>query len=226
MKTVFISRDIHQSSKFNLLKKRGVGLIAESMLSFESLDFDHEISSDWLLFYSANGVKFFAQQVPRLSSAIQLAAVGIKTGDVVKKYFGKVDFTGEGEAETYIDFFRNVIYEGKQLSVVRAQYSANSFLKLLGESGKVREIIPYTNRRKEVIPQIRADIYIFTSALNADAFFSVNPVNPAARYLAIGLPTAEALYLAGVQNVIISKSPDEESLWETCAAILEADSII
>ena len=219
MVKVFISRELEGNSKFKLLEKEGVKLIDQSLLSFESLDFEFPVKTDWLIFYSRRGVQYFAEKFPEISPKIKLAAVGRKTGEMLKKYFGRVDFQGEGEVESYSDFFKKVI-ENENLTVVRAAHSASGLVEKLNVGNRISEIIAYHNSPAKNISQINADIYIFTSSMNVEAFFTVNAVQSAAYYIAIGQPTAEKLRTFGVENVIISESTEEESLFETCKMIL------
>ncbi len=219
MVKIFISRNLEDNSKFKSLEKYGVKLIDQTLLSFEKLNFKFPSKTDWLLFYSRTGVKYFSEKYPEIPPKIKLAAVGKKTGEMLVKNFGRIDFQGDGEVESYINFFKNVI-ENENLTVVRATNSANSLVEKLNGAKRISEIIAYRNYPAKNINPINADIYIFTSSMNVEAFFTVNEVQKEAYYIAIGQPTAEKLRLFNVVNVILSESPEEESLFETCKVVL------
>ncbi|XTZ11879.1 MAG: uroporphyrinogen-III C-methyltransferase, partial [cyanobacterium endosymbiont of Rhopalodia inflata] len=105
--TVLVTRAAEQSSQFSLmLQQQGARVIEMPALeiipplSWKGLD--HAIeklsSFDWLIFTSANGIKFFFQRLETLGkdvrdlAGIKLAVVGRKTAYVLKRYGLKADF--------------------------------------------------------------------------------------------------------------------------------------
>lgn len=218
---IFISRKLEEESLFLRLKHSGIDLIDQSMIRFESVDFDFDTGTDWLFFYSANGVKSFCEKIKDLPPGIKSAAIGEKTGFWVKQYFGKADFCGSGSGEDSCQDFKSVLDKGQKVTVVRAAHSDNVLFRYLRDNEvDVREIIVYKNIPIDPVPVIDAQIYIFTSSMNARIFMSGNIVPDGAVVVSIGAPTTRVLEELGLQNVVTAISPGEEELYRICADIL------
>jgi len=87
------------------------------------------------------------------------------------------------------------------------------------DKSQIRELICYRS-----VPNARevgaADIIIFTSPSNADAFFSKNKTFHFQKIIAFGHSTEESLKNHGVQEILIPKSLTTESLVDTIKTAL------
>jgi len=64
MKTIFISRKLSKDSFFKTkLEEAGFTIHGKSLLKFSAIPFQKTPKSDWIFFYSKNGVKFFFQRL-------------------------------------------------------------------------------------------------------------------------------------------------------------------
>lgn len=218
---VFISRKLEKDSLFQRLRLAGIDLMDLSMLHFESIDFDFNLDTDWLFFYSANGVKSFYEKLSNIPNKIKLAAVGEKTAAVVQHYFGKIDFVGSGSGENSYQDFKAVLTAGDKITVVRAINSENVlFNNLLSDGIVANEIVCYKNTPIPIVPKIEADIYIFTSSLNARTFLAVNTIPPTAKIVSIGIPTTNVLTELGFKNITTASHSSEEELYKICVELL------
>jgi uroporphyrinogen-III synthase len=81
----------------------------------------------------------------------------------------------------------------------------------------VQELPVYDNRPAKQTAVSRAAVLVFTSPMNAQAYFSTHSLLPGQQIVAIGRSTQGALYALGIQQVVLAASPDEAAL---AAAVL------
>jgi uroporphyrinogen-III synthase len=72
----------------------------------------------------------------------------------------------------------------------------------------------YDNQPVADPPRSDADILVFTSPMNAQAYFSKNNLGKKQRVVAIGATTAGALRVLGIGEIEIAKEPTEQGLAE------------
>ncbi|XHU95615.1 MAG: uroporphyrinogen-III C-methyltransferase [cyanobacterium endosymbiont of Rhopalodia gibba] len=187
--TVLVTRAAEQSSQFSLmLQQQGARVIEMPALeiipplSWKGLDHDIEklSSFDWLIFTSANGIKFFFQRLETLGkdvralAGIKLAVVGRKTAYVLKKYGLKPDFIPpDFVADSLVENFPESL-ENKNILFPRVETGGRDFLvkKLKQQGAQVSEIATYQSRCPdkinhkawEVLRQGKVNIITFSSS--------------------------------------------------------------
>jgi uroporphyrinogen-III synthase len=219
---VFISRDwVHGGIFRKILTEKGIELCAESLIDFSPLDFRLPEVFDWIFFYSKKGVEYFFDANPKLSTDVKIAALGTGTASAVLNYSGKEpDFTGDGNPETTADAFKKIAL-AKKVLFIRALESKKSVQNLLANDISVSELIVYKNVPKKDISESNADILLFTSSLNAEAYLKKYPLKQYQQLAAIGKPTAETLATMGYTQVYCAESPDENALANLILKIFE-----
>ncbi|MBK7427135.1 MAG: uroporphyrinogen-III synthase [Saprospiraceae bacterium] len=203
-KFLFISRPLGLDSVFHQLKTKGWKICDKSLLKIEYRRIDIIPASDWIFFYSPNGVRAFAQNIERLNfhlNSIKIAAYGPGTAVVVKSFNWNVDFIGTGEAETTLQDF-NIIASGSSVLFPMALHSKHALLASGNNTFSPIDLVVYENSLNptEILP---CNVYIFTSSLNVKSFFVFNDIQESAQVIAIGRPTADTLaeYYQGKINV-------------------------
>lgn len=193
-KTLFISRQLDTSSHFQHLKIKGWSIIDQSLLKIEYLEIESIPSSDWIFFYSSNAVKAFAENVAGLKFSMdskKIAAYGPGTADVVRSFGWPVDFMGTGELEGTLKQF-NLRAAGSNVLFPRALNSRKAMVSEGIHTFHPIDLVVYKNSlNPAAIPE--CGIYIFTSSMNVESFFSTNKIPPGAEVIAIGPPTAKTI---------------------------------
>lgn len=187
--TVLVTRAAEQSSQFSLmLQQQGARVIEMPALeiipplSWKALDHAIEkISSfDWLIFTSANGIKFFFQRLETLGkdvrdlAGIKLAVVGRKTAYVLKRYGLKADFIPpDFVANSLVENFPESL-DNKNILFPRVETGGRDFLvkKLKQQGAQVSEIATYqskcpdkiNDKAWEVLQQGKVNIITFSSS--------------------------------------------------------------
>ncbi|MEO1263052.1 MAG: uroporphyrinogen-III synthase [Bacteroidota bacterium] len=214
-KRIFISREQNANSVFyQTLATSGFDVHGESLIEFTAVPFTGIPASDWIFFYSKNGVRFFFEQLSTpLSSSIRLATIGPATADFLEENFGHPHFVGDGNAKTTSQQFLKKA-SGQKILFPRATKSRRSVQKWLIGKAELIDLIVYDNVPKKEIDLPDFECLVFTSPLNAQAYFSKKTYREGQTVVAIGSTTATALLELGIGKILQAESPSEESLAE------------
>jgi uroporphyrinogen-III synthase len=221
--TAFITRELSDTSEF---KKRlaAAGWSAEgrSLVELSPLPFGEVPAADWIFFSSGNAVRYFfgrsksggdSRSSPEFTG-VRWAALGEATAHVLREYVGQVDFTGTGEPEGAAQAFRRLPGEGSRILFPAARHSRQSVMSFLAGDFQCTHFEVYDNRPVADPPHSRADVLVFTSPMNAQAYFAKHPLGEKQRVVAIGATTAGALLELGVSEVETAPAPNERGLAE------------
>jgi len=215
-KSIFISRELQPDSIFlRRLTAEGFRIYGESLVSFQAISFELEERPNWLFFYSRHAVRFFFNQLedPKWLEGIKLAAIGPGTAEQLKHFYPSVDFIGTGEPEAVAAAFGEIA-EGELVLFPRARHSRRSIQLLLGERIQAIDIIVYDNLQRRDLDLPICQILVFTSPMNAGAYFQIYPLREGQEVFAIGGVTARRLRELGVKELKVAAEPSEEGLVE------------
>ncbi len=215
-KRIFISRRQTPDSVFyKTLTEAGFSVYGASLIDITPVPFSYVPAVDWIFFYSKNGVRCFFEQVQSGQvSKNKFAVIGPGTADFLEEYFAHPDFVGDGHAETTARAFLPLA-RGKKILFPRAENSRRSVQQWLEEEAELIDLIVYDNVPKKEFDLPDFDLLVFTSPLNAEAYFSVKKTDRRQTVLAIGSTTASALFQLGIKNVITADNPSEQALAQT-----------
>lgn len=222
-KTVFISRELTEHNYFHrALSKHGIAIEARSLI--KTVATLHKVDSyifkyiDWIFFSSKNGIEYFFQLNPILPKNIKYGVVGRGSEDALRK-LGKVpDFVGESsDTEDVAEEFAAVA-NGTNVLFPLAKDSLRSIEKGLSSDTKVSELVIYETILIDNVDKSAADVLVFTSPSNVEAYFTDNLLNPGQQIVAIGNSTGRKLEEINV-SYTIPASPDEMGLAEAVFGI-------
>lgn len=213
-KSVFISRELDKDSPFHsFVQTQGLDLFAQSLLVFTPVQFHHIPATDWLFFYSPNGVRFFFRQLIALQKKVTtpIATIGLGTLNALKEFGKSADFAGNGHPKQVAEAFASLA-QGQRVLFIRALQSRKSIQTLIADQIEVQDLVVYANTIQQDIKLAPADYLVFTSPMNVQAYAKINDLTLAKAVIAIGETTAKAINQAGVQKVFIAKQPNENAL--------------
>ncbi|TCC96724.1 hydroxymethylbilane synthase [Pedobacter psychroterrae] len=220
---VFISREIGEHSYFRkALEKHKIEIEGRSLIRtfpiVNKLDPFYLKNIDWIFFSSRNAVDYFFKLEPVLSKKIRFGVVGRGSEDALRKHGHLAGFVGEsGDIEEIAGEFAKLV-AGQRVMFPRAQDSLLSIQKSLGEDTKVIDLPIYETVVEDDIDQTHADVLIFTSPSNVDAYFADNLLDPGQQVIAIGNSTGKKFEEMGVKYSL-PYSPDEIGLSEAVFGI-------
>jgi hydroxymethylbilane synthase len=220
---VFISREIGERSYFRkALEKNNIEIEGRSLIRtfpiVNVLDPFYLKHIDWIFFSSRNGVEYFFNLKPVLPKNVKFGVVGRGSEDALRKFGELADFVGEtgdiaGVAEEFAP-----LAAGQTVLFPRAQDSLLTIQKSLLADTKIIDLPIYETVIEENIDQTYADVLIFTSPSNVDAYFADNLLDPGQQVIAIGNSTGKKFDDMGVQYTM-PFSPDEIGLAEAVFGI-------
>lgn len=211
---VLITRDIEPDHYLiNKLASQNIQLDGVSFVAFEAVHFQEIPQTDWIFFYSKNGVKYFFTQPNdnELLKNVKLAAIGKATADALLLMGRTADFVGEGQPDQVAKEFLQL---AKRQSVLfpRAVNSNNSIRKQIEEACNCYDLIVYKNNIKPQLITKQYEIIVFTSPLNVEGFLSSNQIKQESKLISIGPSTTEKLKEFNFTKVIESPTPEMASL--------------
>jgi uroporphyrinogen-III synthase len=193
------------------LTAAGYRVTGRSLIEFEAVPFRIVPPADWIFFYSRRAVTFFFDQLPGPLEEVRLAALGAGTAETLRSYGYRPDFTGAGKPEAAArDFLPHAT--GQRVLFPRARHSVQSVQRALGDAVVGIDLVVYDNRPSSEVPSRDFDVLVFTSPMNARAFFQQRERRPGQRVIAIGRTTAAALHQLLIKEIEIAPEPSEEGM--------------
>lgn len=224
-KHIFISRALTDSSPFHNLVNEDHILIADSLIKFNPILPEVIPQTDWIFFYSKKAFQFFVRalndesQVHYLDKKI--GALGSATASFIESCLGrKIEFTGPDDPDKLLKAFSEILGD-ESLLIPRAANSRQRLEESFTEN-LVFSLPVYENEVDTRTFPIPFDIAIFTSPLNAQAFFQANTSIPK-HIIAIG-KTTESEIRTLLQDadieILIPASPSELALYNLCRKVM------
>jgi hydroxymethylbilane synthase len=220
---VFISREVGENSYFRkALEKQNIEIDGRSLIRtfpiVNVLDDFFLKNADWIFFSSRNGVEYFFKLNPVLPKKVKFGVVGRGSEDSLRKFGHLADFVGEGgEIEEVAQDFAATA-DGQTVVFPRAQDSLLTMQKFLTPETKVIDLPIYETVMEENVDGSSAEVLIFTSPSNVDAYFVENLLEPEQKVIAIGNSTGKKFDEMGVKYAL-PYSPDEIGLAEAVFGI-------
>lgn len=215
---VFISREVGEHSYFRLaLAKHDIEIEGRSLIRtfpiVNKLDAFVLKHIDWIFFSSRNGVEYFFKLKPQLSKKTRFGVVGRGSEETLRKFGHVADFVGESGDTVEIGRDFALLASGQTILFPRAQDSLQSIQKQLDASSKIVDLPIYETVVEENTAGSSADVLVFTSPSNVDAYFAGNLLEPGQQVIAIGASTGKKLEEMEV-TYVLPYSPDEIGLAE------------
>ncbi|WP_256011313.1 hydroxymethylbilane synthase [Desertivirga xinjiangensis] len=224
-KSVFITRDIPESSYLSkALKKHKIEIEGRSLIRtfpiINKLDSFILRHVDWIFFSSKNAIEYFFKLEPEIGKKTRLGVIGRASEEMLRR-FGRVpDFNGEEEGIDTADIATEFaeIARGRTVLFPGAKESLRTVQKALSEDTKLIDLPVYETVIEEHVEQSFADVLIFTSPSNVEAYFAENLLEPGQKVICIGRSTGKMFDDMGVKYTL-PYSPDEIGLAEAVFAL-------
>lgn len=222
-KKVFISRELSEQSYFRKsLAKNNIEVEARSLIitvptihKLDSYIFRHV---DWIFFSSKNGIEYFFALNPVLPKDVQFGVVGRGSEEALKQLGKTVSFVGESNDTHEIAEEFAVLANGTSVLFPSAKESLRTIQQALSTETNVIDLSVYETILEDELSQSFADVLVFTSPSNVDAYFAENLLEPGQIVVAIGKSTGKKFEEMNV-TYILPASPDEIGLAEVVFGI-------
>lgn len=215
---VFITRDLSEHSYFRkALEKHGIQIEARSLIRTVPIitKLDPYILKDinWIFFSSKNAVEYFFVLKPQLPDGIKFGVMGNGSEEILRRNGHFATYVGESgdTAEVAADFAERA--NGSKVLFPCAEGSLRSIQQGLSAETKIINLPIYETVLEENIEGTAADVLVFTSPSNVEAYFADNLLEPSQKVIAIGKSTGKKFEEMGTKYTL-PFSPDEVGLAE------------
>lgn len=228
MKRVFISREQHPESFFKKhLEEKGFAVFAQSLVAFSACPVTEIPEAEWVFFYSKRGIQFFFEAIQKLeikrSQSVKYACIGEGTAKALSRHKIKPDFVGTGQPDSTAAAFLK-IGRGKKVLFPQALNSRQSIQYLLADAVESIPLVVYENKPLSTFEIPECDFLVFTSPMNAEAYYGRYALKPEQKVIAIGQTTGECLRNLEVKEVFVADEPSEKGLVDLLIKTVTASS--
>ncbi|MET3981392.1 hydroxymethylbilane synthase [Mucilaginibacter sp. UYP25] len=220
---VFISRDISATSYFRkALEKHKIEIEARSLIRTVPVitKFDSYImrNIDWVFFTSKNAVEYFFKLSPQFPKKIKFGVMGAGSEDMLRRNGHFADFVGESNDTVDVAADFAALANGTTILFPGADSPMRSIQQGLSAETKIIDLPVYETVLEEGVEPTGADVVVFTSPSNVEAYFADNLLEPQQKVIAIGKSTGKKFDEMGVKYTL-PFSPDEVGLAEAVFGI-------
>lgn len=209
---VFITRDLRSDNYLqNVLPGLGFKLEGRALIETIAVPFQNVPDCDWIFFSSKQAVKFFFRQKPNLNGQ-KFACVGKATSEELRKFGQRADFIGSStDTKMTGKQFAAKVGSGKVL-FPQAKGSMRSIQQQFVKAEQVIDLVVYETIKKNDGPAPEADMIVFTSPSNVEAWFERFRVESNHKVIAMGDATANALRQFGVLKLTKPDTFDDSGI--------------
>ncbi|EHQ25277.1 hydroxymethylbilane synthase [Mucilaginibacter paludis] len=223
-KSVFISRELSEQSYFRrAIEKLGMEVEARSLIRtvpvITKLDPYILRNADWIFFSSKNAVEYFFELKPAFPKKVKFGVMGSGSEDTLRRCGHFADYTGEGIDTADVAQAFAKLAEGSTVLFPGAEASMRSIQQGLSADTKIIDLPVYETVLLDEVEPTNADILVFTSPSNVDAYFVDNLLQPNQKIIAIGKSTGKKFDEMGIQYKL-PFSPDEIGLAEAVFGVV------
>lgn len=219
-KSIFITRDLdEQSYLYRFLTKHNIQIDARSLIkiypTINTLDSFILKKADWIFFNSKNAIDHFFKLEPYILKKTKIAVLGRGSEDTLRKYNRIADFSGDNlgiDTQSIAKEFAKIA-DGQTVFIPRAKGSLMSIQKELTADTELIDLPIYETVLEDNVDKTNAEVLIFTSPSNVEAYFKNNLIDPDQKIICIGYSTGQAIEAMGL-SYELPFTPDEIGLSE------------
>jgi hydroxymethylbilane synthase len=216
--SVFISRELAEQSYFaRAMQALNITVDARSFIRtvpiITVLDSFILRNADWVFFNSRNAVAYFFALNPQLPKKTKFAVMGSGSEEALRQQGFVASFVGDDIDTAHVAAHFAPLANGSTVVFPCAQNSMRSIQQGLTADTKIIDLPVYETVPADDLLATQAQVLVFTSPSNAEAYYTANLPEPGQQVIAIGKSTGKKLAEFGVPY-ILPYSPDEVGLAE------------
>lgn len=206
---ILITRNLQsQHLLSSSLTAQGFEVHGISLITFNTIAMKTMPQTDWVFFSSKHAVENFFKQKPALSNQ-KYGAIGKSTADAIRKFGKRAEFIGQStDTKTIGKQFAARVGSATVLFPV-AKGSMRSVQSQFVKKDQTFDINVYETIEHNHTKLPDADMLIFTSPSNVNAFFKSNKIETHHKVIAMGGATEAELRKHGVRKCTLPNSFDD-----------------
>jgi hydroxymethylbilane synthase len=215
---VFISREVSEQSYFRrAVEKNGIEVEGRSLIRTVPVitKFDSYIlkNVDWLFFTSKNAVEYFFNLKPQFSKKVKFGVMGTGSEDTLRRNGYFADYVGDSGDTTEVGREFAKLANGTTVLFPGSESAMRSIQKSMSAGTKIIDLPVYETVLLDDVQASGAEVLVFTSPSNVEAYFTDNLLDSNQKLVAIGKSTGNKLAELGL-TYKLPFSPDEVGLAE------------
>lgn len=219
IKSVFITRDLSEDSYFyRSLTRQGIEVTGSSMIrTFPIITtFSSSILKrvDWIFFASRNAIDYFFKLNPLIPKKTKIAVMGRGSASQLREHGRQPDFVGTASDTPGVAQQFSQVAAGQTVLFPAAKDSLRGIQRRLGSDIKIIDLPIYETAAKENADASGADVLVFTSPSNVEAYLGPYLIDAHQKVIAIGKSTGQKLEEYGITDYLMPYAPDEVGLAE------------
>jgi len=217
--SVFITRDIREDDFFSrVLKGNNYKVSGRAFIEFKSIPFSRIPVADWIFFSSKHAVKYFFEQKPEIGNT-KIGAIGKSTAAAIRSYGKRAEFIGYSTDTRLTGKQFASLVKSAPVVFPQAKDSMRTVQQQFVNKSQTRDLTVYETSQKPVENTPDADIMLFTSPSNVEAFFEKKKISPQQKVIAMGDATSHTLKQCGVKSVYLVPSFDDIGLLQAIFSV-------
>lgn len=217
--SVFITRDVRDDDFFSrVLKANKYTVSGRAFIEFKPIPFSRIPIADWIFFSSKHAVKYFFEQKPEIGN-LKIGAIGKSTAAAIRSYGKRAEFIGYSTDTRLTGKQFASLVKSSPVLFPQAKDSMRTIQQQFINKGQTRDLTVYETIQKPVEDIPDADIMLFTSPSNVEAFFEKKKLNSDQKIIAMGDATSHTLKQFGIKSVYLVPSFDEVGLLQAIFSI-------
>lgn len=207
---LFLSRDRAGDALTGYTSEAGHELIAFSCIEQKLIGDDPPPSAEWIFFYSPSAAELFMETFRGYRA--KTAVLGKGTSRVFEGKGIKPDFVGKSsDPSEVMREFKQVMGEKERVIQARGEKSFERLREVLPDE-RIIDWPFYQSVVKTEIPKVEADVYIFTSPSNAEAYLSKYELGSKSTVIVFGQSTKKAVEKYTNAEVLTTEEPGEAGI--------------
>jgi hydroxymethylbilane synthase len=217
--SLFITRDIRDDDFFSRVLKANKYIVSgRAFIEFKTIPFSRVPIADWIFFSSKHAVKYFFEQNPDIGN-MKIGAIGKSTAAAIRSYGRRADFIGYSTDTRMTGKQFASLVKSAPVLFPQAKDSMRTIQQQFVNRSQTRDLTVYETIQKPVENTPDADIMLFTSPSNVEAFFEKKKLNSTQKIIAMGDATSHTLKQFGVKSVYLVPSFDEVGLLQAIFSV-------
>jgi len=197
-KKVFVTRMPRGNSYLkNVLEGNGFEVTEKAMIEMVPVKFSNVPACDWIFFSSKHAVKFFFEQKPKLNGE-KFACVGKETANALRQYGKRAEFIGSSNDTKMTGKKFASLAGNSKILFPSAKESLKTIQHQFVKKENIIDLVVYETFKRNEGSMPEADIVIFNSPSNVEAWFEKFQFPKNMMAIAMGDATANALKLKKV----------------------------
>lgn len=220
--TVFLSKTPDPSGPFEEMAKANsdMRLVAEPLIKTTRIPFSYTPQTKWIFFSSKNAIRYFFEQASPVPESVKIGVISAASEEYLKTLGKHCDFVGQGTDLVKIGKDFAVVLQNDSVLFPQAIDSLRTIQKQIAFTNTLYNLYTYKTIIRSDIDIPYADVLIFTSPSNVEAYLRKYKIDIRQIVIAMGATTKFRLSQSGTKDVLTPATFNEQGLFDTlCKAV-------